>query len=106
MARFPAPEGLDGLDFTAAPSVNEPLILEMMLCGYVDQRENVVLVSGSGSGETQVATTPAPKACARGKRVRFFRVTERTTLLPEAREERPLTRLRSITPTRAKRRPG
>ena len=35
------------------------------------------------------------EACARGKRVRFYRVTELATLLLEAREERQLTRLRS-----------
>jgi DNA replication protein DnaC len=35
------------------------------------------------------------EACGRGKRVRFFRVTELATLLLEAREERQLARLRS-----------
>ena len=35
------------------------------------------------------------EACARGKRVRFYRVTELATQLLEAREERQLGRLRS-----------
>ena len=35
------------------------------------------------------------EACARGKRVRFFRVTELATLLLEAREERVLLRLKT-----------
>jgi len=35
------------------------------------------------------------EACARGKRVRFFRVTELATRLLEAREDRHLSRLRS-----------
>src|SRR5206468_9209915 len=37
----------------------------------------------------------ATEACARGKRVRFFRVTELATQLLEAREERQLSRLKS-----------
>jgi DNA replication protein DnaC len=94
-ARFPTPKGLDGFDFTAAPTVNKPLVLELMRCEYIGRRENVILMGGSGTGKTHLATALASEACARGKRVRFFRVTELATLLLEAREERQLTRLRS-----------
>ena len=93
-ARFPTPKGLDGFGFTAAPSVNEPLILELMRCEYIDRRENVILVGGSGSGKAHLATALATAACARGKRVRFFRVTELATVLLEAREERQPARPR------------
>src|SRR4051794_19327107 len=55
-ARFPTPKGLDGFDFTAAPSVNKPLILELMRGEYIDRRENVILVGGSGSGEKHPGT--------------------------------------------------
>jgi DNA replication protein DnaC len=94
-ARFPTPKTLDGFDFTAAPSVNKAMILELMRCEYIDRRENVLLIGGSGSGKTHLATALAAEACARGKRVRFFRVTELATQLLEAREERQLTRLKS-----------
>lgn len=94
-ARFPTSKALDSFDFTVAPSVNKPLIAELMRCEYIDRKENVLLIGGSGSGKTHLATALASEACARGKRVRFFRVTELATLLLEAREERQLTRLRS-----------
>jgi len=94
-AKLPTPKVLDTFDFTAAPSVNKPLILELMKCEYIEQRENVILIGASGSGKTHLATASAVEACGRGKRVRFFRVTELATLLLEAREERQLTRLRS-----------
>jgi DNA replication protein DnaC len=94
-ARLPSPKVLDSFDFAAAPSVNRPQILELMRCEYIDRRENVLLIGGSGTGKTHLATALAMEACGRGKRVRFYRVTELATLLLEAREERQLTRLRS-----------
>ena len=53
------------------------------------------MIGGSGTGKTHLATALAAEACARGKRVRFYRVTELATQLLEAREERQLTRLKS-----------
>jgi DNA replication protein DnaC len=40
-----------------------------------------------------MATALGVEACARGKKVRFLRVTELTTQMMEAREERVLARL-------------
>src|SRR5271157_3702619 len=64
-------------------------------CEKVARRENVLLIGGSGTGKTHLATALAAEACARGKRVRFYRVTELATQLLEAREERQLTRLKT-----------
>jgi DNA replication protein DnaC len=94
-ARLPSPKVLDSFDFAAAPAVNKPQILELARCEYIDRRENVLLIGASGSGKTHLATALAMEACGRGKRVRFFRVTELATLLLEAREDRHLSRLRS-----------
>jgi len=94
-ARFPTPKALDGFDFTAVPSLPKQKALELARGEWVTQRTNVCLIGGSGTGKTHLATALAMEACARGKRVRFFRVTELATLLLEAREERQLTRLRS-----------
>jgi DNA replication protein DnaC len=94
-AKFPTPKALDTFDFAAAPSVNKPMVLELMRCEYIDRRENVLLIGGSGTGKTFLATVLGMEACARGKRVRFYRVTELATQLLEAREERHLSRLKS-----------
>ena len=94
-ARFPTPKAPDGFDFTAAPSVNKPRIPELMRCDYIGRREDVILIGGGGSGKAHLATSLASEACARGKRVRFFRVTELATQLLEAREGRQRTRLKS-----------
>jgi DNA replication protein DnaC len=94
-AKFPTPKALDAFDFAAAPSVNKPMILELMRCEYIDRRENVLLVGGSGTGKTFLATVLGMEACGRGRRVRFFRVTELATQLLEAREASALSRLKS-----------
>ena len=94
-ARFPTPKELGSFDFAAAPTANRPLALELMRCEFVDRRENVLLIGGSGTGKTHLATALGVEACGRGKRVRFYRVTELATQLLEAREERHLGRLRS-----------
>jgi DNA replication protein DnaC len=93
-ARFPTIKGLDTFDFAAVPSLNKPMVLELLKCEYIERRENVLLIGGSGSGKTHLATALAVEACGRGKRVRFFRVTELVTQLMEAREERQLGRMK------------
>jgi DNA replication protein DnaC len=93
-ARFPAHKLLDEFDFAARPSVNKPLVLELMKGEYLDRRENVLFVGPSGTGKSHLATALGMAACAQGRKVRFFRVTELITLLLEAKEERQLLRLR------------
>jgi len=94
MARFPAHKLLDEFDFQARPSVNKPLVLELAKGEYLEKRENVLLVGPSGTGKSHLATSLGMAACAQGRKVRFFRVTELITLLLEAKEERQLLRMR------------
>ena len=91
-ARFPVTKTLDTFDFTAQPSINEPLVRQLMTGEYLDRRENVLLVGKSGTGKTHLATALAFAACAQGRRVRFWTLTALVTHLLEAREERQLER--------------
>ena len=93
-ARFPAAKLLDEFDFSARPSVNKPLVLQLVSGDYLEKRENILLVGPSGTGKSHLATALGMAACAQGKRVRFFRVTELITQLLEAKEERQLLRYR------------
>jgi DNA replication protein DnaC len=94
-ARFPTAKQLDEFDFTARPSVNKPLLLDLLRGDYLARRENILLVGPSGTGKTHLATVLGMAACAQGRRVRFWRVTELITTLREADQERQLMRLRS-----------
>ena len=68
--------------------------MELAKGQYLDAAENVLLIGSSGVGKTHLAIALGLAACAQGRKVRFFRVTESITLLLEAREEKQLTRLR------------
>ena len=93
-AKFPNLKTLDTFNFSAQPSINKLLVTELMRCQYIDDRESIILVGNPGTGKTHVATALGVEACARGQKVRFWRVTELITQLMEAREERQLMRMK------------
>ncbi len=62
-ARFPAVKSLESFDFTAVPSLNKLLVLELARCQYVTERENVIAVGTSGTGKTHVALALGLAAC-------------------------------------------
>jgi DNA replication protein DnaC len=54
-AKFPTIKVLESFDFKAQPSVNKPLVLELMRCAYIDKRENLLLVGSTGTGNTALS---------------------------------------------------
>lgn len=94
-ARFPVLKSLESFEFTARPSVNKMLVAELARGEFIDRRENVLFVGNPGTGKSHLAIALSAAACARGYRVRFFRVTELVTLLIEARDERALLGLKA-----------
>ena len=70
-ARFPATKSLGTFDFLTIPSVNEPLVMQLARCEYIERRENVIAIGNSGTGKTDVALGLGPAACQRGLSVGF-----------------------------------
>jgi DNA replication protein DnaC len=93
-AGLPAIKLISDFDFTAQPTIDRLLVLDLMRCEYLNRKENLLLIGTSGTGKTHVATALAVEACSQGKRVRFYRVTDLVTQLHEAQEERQLSRIR------------
>ena len=60
-ANFPVIRVIDTFDFKAQPSINEPLIRELMRGEYVGRKENVLLVGNSGN--RQDASGLGPGVC-------------------------------------------
>jgi DNA replication protein DnaC len=94
-AKFPTTKTLATFDFAARPSVNKVQVLELARGQFITDRENILLVGNPGTGKSHLATAIAAEACAKGFKVRFFRVTELVTALIEAKDERILTRLKA-----------
>jgi DNA replication protein DnaC len=47
-AKFPATKSLDSFDFTAIPSLNKTLTMELARGEFIDRRENVIALGPSG----------------------------------------------------------
>jgi DNA replication protein DnaC len=92
-AAFPVPKTIETFDFGAQPSLNEPLVRELLGGEYLQRRENVLLVGNPGTGKTHLASGLGFAACAQGRRVRFHTTTGLVTQLLETRENRSLQRL-------------
>jgi DNA replication protein DnaC len=92
-AKFPIIKTLDTFDFKAQPTINKPMVIELMRGEYIDKQENVLFMGNPGTGKTHLAIALGHAACAQGKRVRFSSVTGLVTEMLEAREERQLERL-------------
>mgnify|MGYP001828486739 CR=1 FL=1 len=91
-AKFPVIKTLENFDFTAQPSINEPLVRELINGEYLQARENVLLIGNSGTGKSHVATALGFAACAQGRRVRFWGATALVTHMLEMREQHELKR--------------
>ena len=69
--RFRAVKSLDTFDFTAIPSVDKALVMELARCEYIQHRDNVIAIGNSGTGKTHVALGLGLAACQRGMSVGF-----------------------------------
>jgi len=92
-ARFPAVKSLDSFDFTAIPSLNKTLVLELARSEYVARRENVIALGNSGTGKTHIALGLGLAACQKGIPVGFTTAAALVNELHEARDEKRLLRL-------------
>jgi DNA replication protein DnaC len=79
--------------FTAIPSLNKMLVLELARCEYILWRENIVALGNSGTGKTHVALGLGLAACQRGFSVVFTTAALLVHQLMEACDERRLLRL-------------
>jgi DNA replication protein DnaC len=92
-ARFPAVKSLDSYDFTALPSLNKALVLELARCEYLARRENVIALGNAGTGKTHIALGLGLAACQKGLAVGFATAAALVHELIEARDEKRLLRL-------------
>ena len=91
-AHCPTVKSLDSFAFTAIPSLNKRLVLELARCEYIAQRENIIALGNSGTGKTHVALGLGLAACQKGLSVGFMTAAALVHALMEARDEKRLLR--------------
>jgi DNA replication protein DnaC len=92
LARFPHTKSFDTYDFTAQPSLNKSLVLELSRSEWIDKRSNIIALGPSGTGKTHVALALGLAACQKGHTVLFTTAAALVHELMEARDERKLRR--------------
>jgi DNA replication protein DnaC len=94
-AGFPVQKDFDTFDFSAAPSVNKPKVLELARGEWIEQHGNTCLIGSPGTGKTHLAIALGLAACRQGKRVRFFTAAALVTRLEEAQKQYQLDKVLS-----------
>jgi DNA replication protein DnaC len=75
LASFPMPRDLDSFDFRQS-AVNEAQIRQLHTGEYLSTARNIVLVGGTGTGKTHLATALARQVVVQGQRARFYSVVD------------------------------
>ncbi len=87
-SRLPAVKTIDEFDFSFQPSIKREQIENLHELGFVERKENVVLLGPPGVGKTHLAIAAAQN----GRRVYYGTLAELITSLEEARDAGRLTR--------------
>lgn len=91
-AKFTAVKSLDSFDFTAMPSLNKVMVMELARSEYIDRQENIIALGPSGTGKTHIALGLGLAACQKGLKVRFITASALVHELIEARDDKQLLR--------------
>ncbi|MGO9530805.1 MAG: IS21-like element helper ATPase IstB [Syntrophobacteraceae bacterium] len=92
-AGFPVVKSFEGYDFSdirLPPAFDRD---ELLSCQFVQEKKNLVLYGGVGTGKTHMSIALGISACEKGSAVRFFTVTELVLKLSDAYRNGTLERL-------------
>lgn len=84
-ARFPHHRDLTNFEWQESPLLAEHLA-HLASGGYLESAHNVILVGGTGTGKTHVATALGVSAVEQGKRVRFYNAVELVNQLEKEKQ--------------------
>jgi DNA replication protein DnaC len=74
-ARFPVHRDLTGIDWAETP-LPQALIQQLASAAFMKTAHNLILVGGTGTGKTHVATALGVAAIHQGKRIRFYNAVD------------------------------
>jgi DNA replication protein DnaC len=85
-ARFPIHRDLVGFDWAETP-LQHAQIKQLATAAFMDQAQNLILVGGTGTGKTHLATALSVAAIHLGKRVRFFNAVDLVNQLEKEKQQ-------------------
>ena len=91
-SRLPAVKTLESFEFSFQPSIKRQQIESLHELGFVDRKENVVLLGPPGVGKTHLAISLAIAAAQRGRRVYYGTLIDLITSLQDAQAAGQLNR--------------
>jgi len=83
-SRLPVVKTLESFDFTFQPSIKREQIESLHELGFIDRKENVVLLGPPGVGKTHLAISLAIAAAQSGRRVYYGTLIDLITSLEQA----------------------
>jgi len=86
IAKLPLAKDIDDFAFNGTP-INESLVRDLAGGNFVAHQRNVVLVGGTGTGKTHLATALGVAAIHQGKRVRFFNAVDLVNQLEREKQQ-------------------
>ena len=86
VARFPVHRDLTGFDWAETP-LQQARIEPLATAGFMAQAHNLILVGGTGTGKSHLATALGVAAIHAGKRVRFFNAVDRVNRLEREKQQ-------------------
>ena len=91
-ARFPIHRDLLGIDWSETP-LSQVAVEQLAGAAFMETAHNLILVGGTGTGKTHLATAIGVAAIHRGKRVRFFNAVD---LVNQLEREKSLGRVGNL----------
>ena len=85
VAKFPIHRDLVEFDWRETP-LSRPQIEQLATAGFMDDAHNLILVGGTGTGKTHLATAFGVAAVHHGKRIRFFNAVDLVNLLEQEKQ--------------------
>ena len=90
-SRLPALKTLEGFDFSFQPSVKREQIDSLHTLGFIERKENVILLGPPGVGKTHLAISLAVACAQSGRRIYYGTLSDLITSLEEAQQAGRLT---------------
>ncbi len=85
-AKFPIHRDFVNFDWNETP-LSQPHMAQLATAGFMADAHNLILVGGTGTGKTHLATALGVAAIQQGKRVRFFNAVDLVNRLEQEKQQ-------------------